>query len=128
MLHRKHAGSDPFPSQCEVRGCAAPPHDWFAVEDATFDVCSAHELELRAGEPYLLLGGEILVGQDSTGEVVGVHRERTPYAEAAVIRLGRRGVAHQEVRLDSSADLRSALDALDADLRPDREGRDRKGR
>jgi hypothetical protein len=128
MLNRNHPTSDPFPARCEVRGCAAAPQDWFHAEEATFDVCGEHELELRAGEPYLLVDGEVLVGQDSTGQIVSVHRERTATSETAVIRLGREGVVHQEVSLDASADLTSALDALDADALEGRGGRDREDR
>lgn len=128
MLNRNYASSDPFPDQCEVRGCAAPPRDWFHAEDATFDVCGEHELELRAGEPYALVDGEVLVGEDSTGEIVSVHRERTSTSATAVILLGREGIVHQEVSLDASTDLTSALGALGAlgaDALDDRGGRDR---
>lgn len=112
MLNRKHHTSDPFPTQCEVGRCTTPPEEWFAVDECTFDVCSSHELELRAGEPHAVVEGEVLVGRDCTGEILGVRHTRTAASETTVIRLGHRGVVHQEVSLDSPADLRTALEAL----------------
>jgi hypothetical protein len=114
MLRRKRDHRALFPAQCEVRGCTARPEDWFDADQRPFDVCSVHELELRAGEPHVIADGELLVGRDSTGEVVSVRRDRTSSMEAAVVGLGREGVIHQVIRLEC-ADLAPALDALDAD-------------
>lgn len=114
MLRREQDHRALFPARCEVRGCTARPQVWFDANGRPFDVCSVHELELRAGEPHVITEGEILVGRDSTGEVVSVRRDRTSSVETAVVCLGREGVVHQVVRLEC-ADLAPALDALDAD-------------
>lgn len=114
MLRRMRDHRALFPARCEVRGCTARPEEWFDANGRPFDVCRGHELELRAGEPHVVSGGEILVGRDSTGEVVSVRRDRTSNVETAVVGLGREGVVHQVVRLEC-ADLAPALDALDAE-------------
>lgn len=114
MLRRRRDHRALFPAQCEVRGCASRPEDWFDADDRPFDVCSVHELELRAGEPHVIADGEILVGRDSTGEVISVRRDRTSSLETAVVGLGRKGIVHQVIRLEC-ADLAPALDALDAE-------------
>ncbi|ATG53795.1 hypothetical protein CFK41_02625 [Brachybacterium ginsengisoli] len=114
MLNGSRLESDPFPAQCEVRGCTRPPGEWFSIDSLSFDVCRDHDLELRAGEPYATEGEEILVGRDCTGDVLGVRLTGSSTSETAVIRLGRRGVTHQEVRLDSCTDLPAALSALRA--------------
>jgi len=112
MLSRRSVSSELFPHQCEVRGCSQPPSEWFNAGDVTAQVCGDHELELRAGEPYALERGEMLVGRDCTEEILGVGVARTTTSETAVVRLGRDGVTHQEVRLDSLDDLCTALRVL----------------
>lgn len=123
MLNRKRFDTDPFPTQCEVRGCERPPHDWFDTDGFTFEVCAQHELELRAGEPHSTEADEIVAGSDCTREVLGVTRTRTETSETTIIKLGHEGVIYQEVHLHPDVDLDSALHALGvrgADLQGDR--------
>ncbi len=123
MLNRKRFDSDPFPAQCEVRGCEAPPGEWFDTDGFTYEVCGRHELELRAGEPHTTEEDEIVAGRDCTGDVLGVTRLRTETSETTVIKLGHEGVTYQEVRLPAGQDLENALRALgvsDPNLQDDR--------
>lgn len=113
ILNAERDNTDVFPTQCEVRGCITVPQAWFHTGCFTVDVCTTHELELRAGEPHTIIGKEVLVGRDCTGQLLGVRR--TQALDTIVLMLGREGVCHQEVTLDSATDLRSALDALRAD-------------
>ena len=113
MTLRKHQNSEIFPRRCEVRRCTAPPQTWYSAGSFEYEICGRHELELRAGEPYSVDEGEILVGQDATGELLAVEVDRT--AGNVLLRLGRFGAVNQVVRLDMPSGLRSALDALGAD-------------
>lgn len=119
MPYRKYDTSDVFPRTCEVRRCSARPRDWFPDGGMLFDVCREHEFELRAGEPHAIDAGKLLVGPDSTGQLLGVHAVRTPTSTTAVLALGRDGVVHLEVEIDlteggtePAVRLRTALDAL----------------
>lgn len=113
MTLHKHQNSETFPRTCEVRRCTVPPQTWFSAGSFEYEICGRHELELRAGEPYSVDEGEILVGQDATGELLAVDVDRT--SGSVLLRLGRHGAVNQVVRLDMPSGLRSALDALGAD-------------
>ncbi len=112
MLNRNGGDADPFPARCEVRGCDAPPQACFTQGRLTFDVCDRHGLELRAGEPHAVEADQILIGQQCTGDLLGVHHETQPPSRCAVIELGRGGVVHQEVVLEHPVDLWSVLQIL----------------
>ena len=62
------------------------------------------------------------MGHDCTGQLLNVRHTQAP--DALILTLGRDGVPHQEVTLDSATDLRSALAALRAHSPIDRRGRD----
>ena len=122
ILNAECDNTDAFPTRCEVRGCSTAPEAWFLTGRFTVDVCNTHELELRAGEPHTIVDNEVLAGRDCTGQLLRVRRTQAP--DTLELTLGREGISHQEVMLDSTTDLRSALDALRADSPTDRKGPD----
>lgn len=78
MLNRNGHTADAFPDQCEVRGCTAPPREWFETSEFLLNVCSVHEFELRAGEPHAVVGKQVLVGRDYTNELFNVRHTALP--------------------------------------------------
>ncbi|APX34053.1 hypothetical protein BH708_16585 [Brachybacterium sp. P6-10-X1] len=104
---REHA--EAFPRRCEVRGCGSRPQEWFESNDHVFDVCSAHGLQLRAGEALTIEGDEILVGPEAAAEILDVRTATTPTGTVLTLRLGHHGVVDQEVPLKVTSTFRASI-------------------
>lgn len=122
MRSGNHRRIDAFPSRCEVRGCNADPQEWYEVEQHTFEVCHAHGLQLRAGENFTPVGGEILVGLDSACELIDVQRLKTATGAVYTLAIGRHGVVEDEIPMMIGPGQRAVLRTLLGD-RDDSEGR-----
>ena len=89
-----------------------PPQEWFQLEDADFDVCHAHGLQLRAGESYTTLDDEIHVGPDSASELINIHISKTLTGTVLTLRLGHHGLIEQEIPMLFTPRLRASLRPL----------------
>lgn len=104
---RPHA--DAFPVRCEVRGCGSRPQEWFESDHHVFDVCSAHGLQMRAGEAFTIKDDELLVGPEAAAEILDVCTAATPTGTVLTLRLGHHGVIDQEVPLKVTPTFRESI-------------------
>ncbi|GAA1487922.1 hypothetical protein [Brachybacterium sacelli] len=104
---RRHANA--FPVQCEVRGCRSMPQEWFEFDHHSFDVCSAHGLQLRAGEAHSVQDDELLVGPEAASELLDLHISTTPTGTVLTLWLGHHGLVDQEVPLKVTPTLRASM-------------------
>lgn len=112
MRSGDHPRIDAFPSRCEVRGCGTEPQEWFDVEQHTFEVCHAHGLQLRAGEAFTPLDGELLVGSDSACELIDVQRLTTATGPLYTLAIGHHGVVEDEIPMMIGPGQRAILRTL----------------
>lgn len=112
MRSGDHRRTEAFPSQCEVRGCRADPQEWYDIERQTFEVCHPHGLQLRAGEAYTALGGEILVGPDSPSELIDVQCLMTATGAVFTLAIGHHGIVEDEIPMMIGPGQRATLRTL----------------
>ena len=101
-----------FPTHCQVRGCRASPQEWYEQGPTVFEVCHEHGLHLRAGEARSAKGNELLLGPDSAPELLAVRHTRSATGPLLTLRLGQQGVCTQEITIQDSPGLRTALRVL----------------
>lgn len=85
------------------------PQEWFEFDHHSFDVCSAHGLQLRAGEAHSVQDDELLVGSEAASELLDIRTTATPTGTVLTLRLGHHGMIDQEVPLKVTPTLRASM-------------------